>query len=321
MQRKIVVHHVGGRDGGTPIPPLKHFDRDTIFVLYEADADTVKQIKRLWSDRECDTRIYPYCIAKEAGEAVLHINFEAYTSSLRPINPQVAHYYMNVAGNGLDFILGEVVRTMERRTVQTVSIDELMRRPELSDAPPDFLSLDTQGTEYEILEGSRETLKHVLAVCCEAEFVEIYQGQKLFGDLVSFMEDAGFQLANLHLHPGFAPLRAPIGARANGRPFGSDALFLRKIDTVEGTPAERHLALYKLAFFSVLFELLEHGLFALDAARRIDIPADTREAFGTITYYRFLDQLQAIVAAMPQRLPPTYGETRSFEEMQARFRG
>jgi FkbM family methyltransferase len=320
MQRKIVVHHIGGRDGGTPIPPLKRFDPDMIFVLYEADTDTVKQINRLWADRECDTRIYPYCIAKETGEAVLHVNFEGYTSSLRPLNPEVAHYYMHFAHFGLDFILGECVRTMERRPVHTVSLDDLMRRPEFADAPPDFLSLDTQGTEYEILEGSREILPNVLAVYCEAEFVEVYQGQKLFCDLVALLGNAGFRMMHINLHEGFAPMRAPIGARAKGRLFGSDVLFLREVDTVGGGPAERHLALHKLAFISLLFELLEHGLSVLNVARGINIPADIRESFGAISYYRFLAQLQEIVAAMPQRRPPTYSEVKSFEDMQARFR-
>jgi FkbM family methyltransferase len=324
MQLKLVSHHVGGRAGSIGLPISPSFERDFVNVLYDADADSIEQIRRHWAHRACDTRVYPYCLAKSSGAAILNINFDAYTSSLLGANQSVAHYYMHHAPDGVDYVLGDACRPMERRQVFTVALDELMRRPEFADAPPDFLSLDTQGTEHEILEGAHVTLRrHVLAVYCEAEIVPVYQGQKLLCDLVCLMRDAGFHLAQCKLHEGFAPLRAPIGARAKGQPFGSDLLFLREIDNVQREifdPLERHLALQKLALISVLFQLLEHGLHVLDSAGRIDIPADMQREFGRLSYYRFLERLREIVAAMPQRRPPTYGETKCFEEMQARFR-
>ena len=322
MQKKLVSHHVGARDGSIPLPILPPFARDMLNVLYEADDEAVEQIRVSWSHHECETRILPYCLSDHEGSADLIINFDAYTSSLLPFNPRFSHYYMHHAAGGVDYMLGEACRPMLRRPVQAVTLDALMRRDDFADARPDFLSLDTQGTEYAILEGAQSTLRRVLAVYCEAEFVPIYQGQKLFSDLVALLGGAGFRLAGCYLHEGFAPWRAPIGARAAGEPFGSDLLFLRDIDTLDAAipdPEERYPVLHKLAFICVLFKLLEHALFVLDAADRIDIPPTTRRDLEGISYCAFLRRLRETVAAMPQQRPPSVGEAKNFAEMQARF--
>jgi hypothetical protein len=165
-------------------------------------------------------------------------------------------------------------------------------------------------------------LQRVLAVYCEAEFVPIYCGQKLVCDVVPLLESAGFRLAGCYLHEGFAPLRAPIGARAAGQPFGSDLLFLRdtgSLDEALPDPDERYLALHKLAFISILFKLLEHGLFVLAAADRLAVSADIRRRCASLSYCAFLTRLREAVGAMSGRLPVSVGAASSFEQMQARF--
>lgn len=322
MQKKLVSHHVGARDGGIPLPILPAFARDMLNVMYEADHDAIEQIRVAWSRSACETRVLPYCLSDRSETAILNINFDAYTSSLLPFDSRYSHYYMHHAAGGVDYVLGEACRPLVQKPVQSVTLDELMARGELADAPPDFLSLDTQGTEFAILEGGRTTLRRVLAVYCEAEFVPIYQGQKLFRDVIALLEAAGFRLVGCHLHEGFSPLRAPIGARAEGQLFGSDLLFLREMDALEEVfpeADERYLALHKLAFVSVLFKLLEHGLFVVEAADKLDIAAETRNRLNGISYYGFLQRLREAVAALPSRRPPTVGEAKSFAEMQARF--
>jgi len=322
MYTKLVSHHVGARDGGIPLPILPAFARDMLNVMYEADRDAIEQIRVLWSRNGCETRVLPYCLSDRSGSAILNVNFDAYTSSLLPFDSRYSHYYMHHAAAGVDYVLGEACRPMVRKPVQSVTLDELMARGDLADAPPDLLSLDTQGTEYAILEGGRATLRRVLAVYCEAEFVPIYQGQKLFCDLVTLLSAAGFRLAGCYLHEGFSPLRAPIGARAEGQLFGSDLLFLREIDTLkEVIPeiGERYLAFHKLAFISVLFRLLEHGLFVVEAADKLDVAAETLSRFEGISYYAFLRRLREAAAMLPAKRPPTVGEAKDFAEMQARF--
>ena len=61
----------------------------------------------------------------------------------------------------------------------------------------DFLKLDTQGSELDILLGSIQTLSKTSLVEIEVEFSPIYQGQPLFADVDTFMRENGFILWNL----------------------------------------------------------------------------------------------------------------------------
>lgn len=57
----------------------------------------------------------------------------------------------------------------------------------------EFLKIDTQGTEYDILQGSLQTLaRETVAVVAEVAFCELYQGQKLFSDVEALMRQHGF---------------------------------------------------------------------------------------------------------------------------------
>jgi len=58
----------------------------------------------------------------------------------------------------------------------------------------DFMRIDTQGTELEVLKGALRALDTCVAIQVEVEFVPIYQGQCLFGDVSGFLQDFGFEL-------------------------------------------------------------------------------------------------------------------------------
>ena len=56
----------------------------------------------------------------------------------------------------------------------------------------DYLKLDTQGSEYEILLGAQELLKVTDKIKCEVEFKEWYKGQKLEKDIIELLSDYEF---------------------------------------------------------------------------------------------------------------------------------
>ncbi|MGH9386934.1 MAG: FkbM family methyltransferase [Vicinamibacterales bacterium] len=60
---------------------------------------------------------------------------------------------------------------------------------------PDFIKLDTQGSELAILKGSTESLRmSLVGLETEVEFSSLYEGQPLFGEVDSFLRDAGYEL-------------------------------------------------------------------------------------------------------------------------------
>ena len=53
----------------------------------------------------------------------------------------------------------------------------------------DFIKIDIQGGELKVLEGASESLNKCLGLELEVEFLELYEDQPLFGDVVKFLKD------------------------------------------------------------------------------------------------------------------------------------
>jgi FkbM family methyltransferase len=60
-----------------------------------------------------------------------------------------------------------------------------------------LLKIDTQGFELEVLKGSIDLLGRFDAIYCEVSFVELYQGQPLANDVISYLSSRHFQLGGV----------------------------------------------------------------------------------------------------------------------------
>ena len=57
-----------------------------------------------------------------------------------------------------------------------------------------FIKIDTQGFEWQVLDGATETLKNAQGVLCEMSLVSLYEGQRLWMDMLKRLESEGFML-------------------------------------------------------------------------------------------------------------------------------
>lgn len=76
-------------------------------------------------------------------------------------------------------------------TVETTSLDSWANQEKIDHV--DFLWLDMQGTELDMLKASA-LAKNAKAIWIEIEFVEAYAGQPLYKDIKAWMNDNGFKL-------------------------------------------------------------------------------------------------------------------------------
>lgn len=89
----------------------------------------------------------------------------------------------------------------------------------LSDQTNLFIKIDTQGYEWQVLDGARETLQQARGVMCELSLVSLYEGQKLWRDIVDRLDREGFMLWGLH--KGFVDPRT-------GQQLQADGIFMRR---------------------------------------------------------------------------------------------
>lgn len=73
---------------------------------------------------------------------------------------------------------------------ETVSLDDCLER--IGWKRTDFMKLDTQGYELEVLKGARIALEGVEAVLTEVSLLDVNRGAPLLHDMISFMKDRHF---------------------------------------------------------------------------------------------------------------------------------
>lgn len=85
-----------------------------------------------------------------------------------------------------------------------------------------FLKIDTQGFEWQVLDGASETLKKAQGVLCEMSLIPLYDGQKLWMEMLKRFESEGFTL--WAIQRGFTDPR-------DGRSLQVNAIFFRVNDS------------------------------------------------------------------------------------------
>lgn len=202
-----------------------------------------------------NTSIYfPVAVSKESGEVDFHRTKNLNCSSLYAPNQEFLDRFMEV---------GDFFRITETILLKVVALDEYLPQHGINDI--DFIELDTQGSELDILQGAKGFLSSsVLGVRVEVEFSPMYHNQPLFADVDLFLRQFGFMLFDLE--------RYHLKRKAASGNFSSreqivwgQALYIKDWNIASGTFTKQKLS--KLAtmasyygFHSYAFEIFEYLL-------------------------------------------------------------
>jgi FkbM family methyltransferase len=179
-------------------------------------------------------RYLPYAVANGERRSFYVTNTGMTSSLLRP-NLKIAKLFNNLA---------ELMQVVATQDVETVRLDEVA---EIRNQGCDFLKLDTQGSEAEILAHASKTLKRCLIIQTEVEFVPLYEEQPLFAEVDQLLRGQGFMF---HRFLGMSG-RAYSPLMLNGDPnaalsqmLWSDAVYVPDLSRLDRLEPE---ALLKLA--------------------------------------------------------------------------
>lgn len=188
---RLIHHHVGGRAGDTGFNFPPAFEPNLVRVLYDADAGSTEHAQAHSASSGRTTITRPYFIGRPGMKQTFQINYCPYTSSIRKLDPGVAGYYLEV--NGADYVIGEVTEPLRTIEIAARGLDELMQTAGEALPAPDLLSLDTEGSEDDILAGAPELLDdQIVAVTAEIRFNPVYSDGPTFGDISKTMFGHGF---------------------------------------------------------------------------------------------------------------------------------
>ncbi len=129
----------------------------------------------------------------------------------------------------------------ERWHIEVVSEIETVTLDSLKLGPVDFVKIDTQGSELDILQGGLQVLDQCLGIEIEVEFVEIYKQQPLFDKVLGFMNMHNFQFYDFVVEYRYN--RQELNR--TGQLAFADALFLRTPEYVSSNFDERQKSSYR----------------------------------------------------------------------------
>jgi len=216
------VVDVGARGASLgELQPLRKFIN---YFAFDADSAEASRLESEHDQGFKSFRIFPYFVGGRVGAMTFHLfDTLACSSALSP-NPR----FLQFAVPGFS-----VKRSVE---VESKTLDSILETQ--LDEDIDVIKLDTQVTEFEILESSPESLSKALLVEVEVEFFEIYKDQKLFADVCQLMRERGFDL--LYLNREFIS-RAIYKGKTRGQLIFGDALFGRRDDLASSLPVGRKI--------------------------------------------------------------------------------
>ncbi len=222
---EIVMVDVGARNGITELRGLAQF---TSAFGFEPSPEEYSKLEAGVTDldvampgyrpRYRAEKYFPYALTAHSGKVPLYITRSVSASStLRPNASLLRRFRRHDWGRKL-----EVVRT---ESVPCHTLHEFMEDARLSRI--DYLKLDTQGNEFDILNDSR-VLPRIGIVKTEVEFVELYEGQKLYADIARLMHEHGFVQFDLRFeaihYRGLSPEVLPGGLLT-----WADAYFIQEL--------------------------------------------------------------------------------------------
>ena len=198
----VDVGAMGALDFSAGLAPL------TSLHAFEPQAGACADLREKYAAHPFKSlRINPCALGSEEGVMPFHITRHPAMSSLLAPDGEA---YRKALGQHRDYGTWHQTIVVERDT--TVDVRTLDRYDGIA-LPIDYLKIDTQGSELEVLQGARQLLKdrQILVVKVEASTVAVYDRQPLFEEVCSFMKGSGFLLVDFVVADIGSGLQAPSG--------------------------------------------------------------------------------------------------------------
>ncbi len=240
-------------------PSWRGFGAPLRYYAFEPDHQEAERLRR--QAQPPGFEVIDLGLASLEGERDLHITKHRGYSSFLDVDPNSDWFGRYRPGEGE---VEAVVR------VKTCTLDGFAKDRGVC---VDFLKLDTEGSELEILKGApRQLSLHTMGIRVNVNFLPQYKDQMLFPDVHSFLMDNGFYLVNLDYfgrglpHHGLFhnPDPQALDLERYGVLIAADGVWLldypRVVKRLKGQSDALAYATLKYAYFCILNHAHDVGL-------------------------------------------------------------
>lgn len=309
---KIYFHYIGGRAGADGPFFLRSHANDLVFRIYDADPGCLDQLQSHQALKLFNFTAEAVIVRGPDMDGRININYDPFTSSCYSVNQELGDAYYRDANSG-DYLARETFRTVRVHQSPAMTLAELVAQ---GAATLDFLTMDTQGSELEILKGAGAFAQNqLLGFIAEVEFEPLYQGQPLFSDIHDWSRSQGFRLVTLEQHSQpWNWHRAPIGWRDKGVLFVGDALYLKAPTRIAEDHNDPSVSLAKAAFIGLILGQVSYAAECFTL-----LPVEDAGSSDGRPYQNLVAEAAALYRQERGLFPPSFTDVFSEEQSFARF--
>jgi len=231
----VNVCEIGSAGVSTPISPLKKyvgpgrlrissFDPDVNDCNQKNSEDIYYESYPMLLDSSDNNPRYVYKVQKSG-----HIAF----------NPISEKFQNRFFPKNLQCEIGNLEKFKVDRTITLDSWQEKYGKQGI-----DFLYLNVDSSEFDVLLGGIKVLRNALMLEIEVYFNQLYENQVLFGDLDKLLRESGYELLDLYLPNKIGIFRDPFGF-SDGQIVHMNAVYF-KSDVVTSHDLDKLLKLVSL---------------------------------------------------------------------------
>lgn len=251
---------------------------------FDADADACDQANADLEARQVNwtEKHIPLALGRSVGESTLYVTKHPMCSSLYPPNES---YLARFSG------LPELANLDFTVKLETTTLDNFCQAEEINEI--DFLQVDVQGADLQVLEGADLTLgRSILAIQVEVEFSHSYINQPLFADVDIYLRKQGFTLFDLTTARRLRTC-SPIQSTVHpGQLLWGDAFYFR--DLIREDLSLRLKTPKQILKLACIADVLNFSDYALELLEYLTLQ------YGKDTDYNFADNILESLAEFPE---------------------
>lgn len=278
--RNFIFGDVGARGGLEE--PWASFRNFIDVVSFEPDQEEYEELIKRKTDRDI---VLPYALFNEEKKLNLNLTKSSGCSSIYEPNYTFLKRFPDV----------DRFTVEKKEIIKTTTLDTLYEKKIIKNL--DFIKIDTQGSELDILRGGVKILNEkILGVQIEVEFKPLYTSQPLFAEVDRFIRDhLGLVLFDIKKVYWKYKYGRGIGSNKGQLIFG-DALYFRDpyelpkwCDQISKTEAENKMVM--ACFMGIIYGYPDYSLCLLEQLKTCQWMKTEK-----------IDNLKSIVKATAKRL-------------------
>jgi len=204
LDRPIVICDIGARDAlvdsrWTAFPP------DMVQLHgFEPDEAECSALTAQANAHGYDFKYHPFALAQRSGPITFHRFAEPTANSIYPANTRLIDRWCY----GRALPLSQQFQLLGVSSIDALSLADWAQQQGIAEL--DFVKMNVQGAELEILKGAGPLLDGVVAQILEQTFTPTYVGAPMFGEVFEFMRLRGFTMFDIVSVNAAGRTRSPL---------------------------------------------------------------------------------------------------------------